>query len=574
MGFEVASTTTRSSSTTTTTSAPPSFAAGGCSLDPRDGADRVARVAAMLIDLARAQASRVLREGEPRRVANEGRPCVVRLRLETGREKRRVLGVLGDAASRGRFRRDGGNGNEGARRTRVIRDSRDERVTRDATWFDVRLVASLVAPRDARRVPREEQKRAASREKNKNEPRTETTELDSEEERAFSFRGNGGDVGDVDALDASLTRAALAATASALGGSFKREPATGPDAVGDGFACAFPLLAHSALPFGEDDDDDADAESFRLDPKLPELSFPASLERSLRDTPGNSTSREKSVRNPRTTRLEAVFHPSVSSGRRAHFRRILETYPGARVTTAKTAEAAEAAAAAALRAGSFALVVCASPTGLETTAAARAAVAAVAARETLVAAAAAADGAGADAGRRGAALPWQPRRGPGRACRASFRTPAPATTTSHATVLIRRRCASPASRLAATPGRRGGRDPGRERAAPFCSSRVCRRRAPATSGDTRRALRRAAAARRRRRRPAPPCAGNVPPRFLAARVVAAPGGVRPPRDQEQAASSELSRKSLARALRARVPGDAARRRRLARVRAFRRKERK
>ena len=161
VGFEVASTTTRSSSSTTTTSAPPSFAAGGCSLDPRDGADRVARVAAMLIDLARAQASRVLREGEPRRVANEGRPCVVRLRLETGREKRRVLGVLGDAASR-RERRDGnGNGNRGARRTRVG-DSRDERVKRDATWFDVRLVASLVAPRDARRVPREEQKRAAN----------------------------------------------------------------------------------------------------------------------------------------------------------------------------------------------------------------------------------------------------------------------------------------------------------------------------------------------------------------------------------------------------------------------------
>ena len=409
VGFEVAS-------TTTTTSAPPSFAAGGCSLDPRDGADRVARVAAMLIDLARAQASRVLREGEPRRVANEGRPCVVRLRLETGREKRRVLGVLGDAAGRGGFRRDGGNGNEGARRTRVIRDSRDERVTRDATWFDVRLVASLVAPRDARRVPREEQKRAASREKNKNEPRTETAELDLEEERAFSFRGNGGDVGDVDALDASLTRAALAATASALGGFFECEPATGPDAVGDGFACAFPLLAHSSLPFGEDDDDDADAESFRLDPKLPELSFPASLERSLRDTPGNSASREKSVRNPTTTRLEAVFHPSVSSGRRAHFRRILETYPGARVTVAKTAEAAEAAAAAALRAGSFALVVCASPTGLETTAAARAAVAAVAARGTLVAAAAAADARAGRAPKRGAA-PGSLREGPGRGVR-------------------------------------------------------------------------------------------------------------------------------------------------------------
>ena len=143
----------------------------------------------MLIDLARAQASRVLREGEPRRVANEGRPCVVRLRLETGREKgassassatRRVAAAFGATVE---------TGNEGARRTRVIRDSRDERVTRDATWFDVRLVASLVAPRDARRVPREEQKRAASREKNKNEPRTETTELDSEEERAFRFAG-------------------------------------------------------------------------------------------------------------------------------------------------------------------------------------------------------------------------------------------------------------------------------------------------------------------------------------------------------------------------------------------------
>ena len=495
MGFEVASTTTRSSSTTTTTSAPPSFAAGGCSLDPRDGADRVARVAAMLIDLARAQASRVLREGEPRRVANEGRPCVVRLRLETGREKRRVLGVLGDAAGRGRFRRDGGNGNEGARRTRVIRDSRDERVTRDATWFDVRLVASLVAPRDARRVPREEQKRAASREKNKNEPRTETTELDSEEERAFSFRGNGGDVGDVDALDASLTRAALAATASALGGSFKREPATGPDAVGDGFACAFPLLAHSALPFGEDDDDDADAESFRLDPKLPELSFPASLERSLRDTPGNSTSREKSVRNPRTTRLEAVFHPSVSSGRRAHFRRILETYPGARVTTAKTAEAAEAAAAAALRAGSFALVVCASPTGLETTAAARAAVAAVAARETLVAAAAAADVRGEDAGRRGAALLLAAFGGDlDAACDAAREASADAGAgdddESRDGSDSQTRRASPASRLAATPESPGEDETRDETArAPFCSSfEFVAAASPATSEEIHAAL--------------------------------------------------------------------------------------
>ena len=461
VGFEAASTTTHS--------APPSFAAGGCSLDPRDGADRVARVAAMLLDLARAQASRVLREGEPRRVANEGRPCVVRLRLETGRKKRRVLGALGDAAGRGRARRDVGNGNEGARRTRVIRDSRDERVTRDATWFDVRLVASLVAPRDARRVPREEQKRR-SREY---EPRTETAELDSEEERAFSFRGNGVDVGDVDALDASLTRAALAATASALGGSFKREPATGPDAVGDGFACAFPLLAHSALPFGEDDDDDADAESFRLDPKLPELSFPANLERTLRDTPGNG------VRNPTTTRLEAVFHPSVSSGRRAHFRRILETYPGARVTTAKTAEAAEAAAAAALRAGSFALVVCASPTGLETTAAARAAVAAVAARETLVAAAAAADVRGVDAGRRGAALLLAAFGGDlDAACDAAREASADAAagdddeSRSGPETHSQTRRASPTSRLAATPespGEDETRDETSHRA-PFCSS--------------------------------------------------------------------------------------------------------
>ena len=477
VGFEVAS-------TTTTTSAPPSFAAGGCSLDPRDGADRVARVAAMLIDLARAQASRVLREGEPRRVANEGRPCVVRLRLETGREKRRVLGVLGDAAGRGGFRRDGGNGNEGARRTRVIRDSRDERVTRDATWFDVRLVASLVAPRDARRVPREEQKRAASREKNKNEPRTETTtELDSEEERAFSFsfRGNGGDVGDVDALDASLTRAALAATASALGGFFECEPATGPDAVGDGFACAFPLLAHSALPFGEDDDDDADAESFRLDPKLPELSFPANgrFERSLRDTPGNGTSATRAegptrdaVRNPTTTRLEAVFHPSVSSGRRAHFRRILETYPGARVTVAKTAAAAEAAAAAALRAGSFALVVCASPTGLETTAAARAAVAAVAARETLVAAAAAADARGEDAGRRSAAMLLAAfGRDLDAACDAAREASADAGAGDDDESRSKGRRASPASRLAATPESPGEDETRDETArAPFRSS--------------------------------------------------------------------------------------------------------
>ena len=501
VGFEVASTTTRSSSSTTTTSAPPSFAAGGCSLDPRDGADRVARVAAMLIDLARAQASRVLREGEPRRVANEGRPCVVRLRLETGREKRRVLGVLGDAASR-RERCDGNrNGNRGARRTRVG-DSRDERVKRDATWFDVRLVASLVAPRGARRVPREEQKRR-SREY---EPRTETAELDSEEERAFSFsfRGNVGDVGDVDALDASLTRAALAATASALGGSFKREPATGPDAVGDGFACAFPLLAHSALPFGEDDDDDADAESFRLDPKLPELSFPANgrFERSLRDTPGNGTSATRAegptrdaVRNPTTTRLEAVFHPSVSSGRRAHFRRILETYPGARVTTAKTAEAAEAAAAAALRAGSFALVVCASPTGLETTAAARAAVAAVAARETLVAAAAAADVRGEDAGRRGAALLLAAFGGDlDAACDAAREASANAGAgdddESRGGPDSQTRRASPASRLAATP-ESPGEDETRDETsrAPFCSSfEFVAAASPATSEEIHAAL--------------------------------------------------------------------------------------
>ena len=529
VGFEVAS-------TTTTTSAPPSFAAGGCSLDPRDGADRVARVAAMLIDLARAQASRVLREGEPRRVANEGRPCVVRLRLETGREKRRVLGVLGDAAGRGGFRRDGGNGNEGARRTRVIRDSRDERVTRDATWFDVRLVASLVAPRDARRVPREEQKRAASREKNKNEPRTETTtELDSEEERAFSFsfsRRNGGDVGDVDALDASLTRAALAATASALGGFFECEPATGPDAVGDGFACAFPLLAHSALPFGEDDDDDADAESFRLDPKLPELSFPASLERSLRDTPGNSTSRETSVRNPTTTRLEAVFHPSVSSGRRAHFRRILETYPGARVTVAKTAEAAEAAAAAALRAGSFALVVCASPTGLETTAAARAAVAAVAARETLVAAAAAADARGEDAGRRSAAMLLAAfGRDLDAACDAAREASADAGAGDDDESRSKGRRASPASRLAATPESPGEDETRDETArAPFRSSfEFVAAASPATSEEIHAAL--CAALRRGAKAAAAAAAADAAARRERAAAVsarrassAAPGG--------------------------------------------------
>ena len=546
-GFEVASTTTRSSTTTTTTSAPPSFAAGGCSLDPRDGADRVARVAAMLIDLARAQASRVLREGEPRRVANEGRPCVVRLRLETGREKRRVLGVLGDAAGHGRARRDvSGNGNLlGARRTRVG-DSRDERVTRDATWFDVRLVASLVAPRDARRVPREEQKRR-SREY---EPRTETAELDSEEERAFSFRGNGVDVGDVDALDASLTRAALAATASALGGSFKREPATGPDAVGDGFACAFPLLAHSALAFGEDDDDDADAESFRLDPKLPELSFPANLERTLRDTPGNA------VRNPTTTRLEAVFHPSVSSGRRAHFRRILETYPGARVTTAKTAEAAEAAAAAALRAGSFALVVCASPTGLETTAAARAAVAAVAARETLVAAAAAADVRGVDAGRRGAALLLAAFGGDlDAACDAAREASADAgagdddnQSRGGPETNSQTRRASPASRLAATPespGEDETRDETSHRA-PFCSSfEFVAAASPATSEEIHAAL--CAALRRGAEAAAAAAAADAAARRERAAAVsarrassAAPGGVRSRRLSDRSDDGEFA----------------------------------
>ncbi len=544
VGFEVASTTTRSSTTTTTTSAPPSFAAGGCSLDPRDGADRVARVAAMLIDLARAQASRVLREGEPRRVANEGRPCVVRLRLETGREKRRVLGVLGDAAGHGRARRDVGNGNQGARRTRVG-DSRDERVTRDATWFDVRLVASLVAPRDARRVPREEQKRQ-SREY---EPRTETAELDSEEERAFSFRGNGVDVGDVDALDASLTRAALAATASALGGSFKREPATGPDAVGDGFACAFPLLAHSALPFGEDDDDDADAESFRLDPKLPELSFPANLERTLRDTPGNG------VRNPTTTRLEAVFHPSVSSGRRAHFRRILETYPGARVTTAKTAEAAEAAAAAALRAGSFALVVCASPTGLETTAAARAAVAAVAARETLVAAAAAADVRGVDAGRRGAALLLAAFGGDlDAACDAAREASADAgagdddESRGGPETNSQTRRASPASRLAATPespGEDETRDETSHRA-PFCSSfEFVAAASTATSEEIHAAL--CAALRRGAEAAAAAAAADAAARRERAAAVsarrassAAPGGVRSRRLSDRSDDGEFA----------------------------------
>jgi hypothetical protein len=75
----VSETTSGHTSARTTT-----FAAGGCSLDPRDGADRVACVASMLVDLARKQAAFVLREGEPRRAANEGRPCVVRLRLEFG----------------------------------------------------------------------------------------------------------------------------------------------------------------------------------------------------------------------------------------------------------------------------------------------------------------------------------------------------------------------------------------------------------------------------------------------------------------------------------------------------------
>ena len=448
----------------------------------------------------------------------------------------------------------------GADRTRVIRDSRDERVTRDATWFDVRLVASLVAPRDARRVPREEQKRAASREKNKNEPRTETTELDSEEERAFSFRGNGGDVGDVDALDASLTRAALAATASALGGSFKREPATGPVAVGDGFACAFPLLAHSALPFGEDDDDDADAESFRLDPKLPELSFPASLERSLRDTPGNSTSREKSVRNPRTTRLEAVFHPSVSSGRRAHFRRILETTPGGRDHRQNRRGGGggrgRGSARGELRARRVRV-----PDGSETTAAARAA---VAARET----SARAPRRTRETRSRGARCSWQPSAGTRtrrRRARGS-RTPAPATTTSH----VLRRPARVARVAARGDARVAGEDgPGDETArAPFCSSfEFVAAASPGHPRDTRRALPRrrgaeaaaaaaAADAAARRERAAAASARRVVPRSRRRPLA-------PLSDRADDGEFAEIRGNRPRALRARVP-EAARRRRLAR----------
>ena len=335
------------------------FAAGGCSLDRRDGADRVACVAAMLVDLARRQSRSVLEKGEPRRVANEGRPCVVRLRLEFGPP--------------------GGADGVGERSHLAARRARG----RKATWTTTRLAASLTAPRDARRVVRENKARSSVSYRSDAEeaaPNPRATESESESER-----------------DASLTRAALVHAASALGGSFTKEPATGPDAVGETFACAFPLLITSASlgVLGEEEEEEDAADSFRLDPKLPDLF--------ARRTNFGTASDDGHPRAPRA-HVEAVFHPSVSSGRRAHCRRILEAYPGARVVTAATAEAATAATAAALRGGRFALVVCASPTGLETTAAARAAVAAVAARETLAAAAAAAETRREDAGRRGAAL--------------------------------------------------------------------------------------------------------------------------------------------------------------------------
>ena len=367
----------RTSARTTLTT----FAAGGCSLDPRDGADRVARVAAMLVDLARKQAAFVLREGEPKRAANEGRPCVVRLRLEFGGADGVPRGGgLGQTDTRkgvsARQKRGGGGAPIFlAGRTR-------ERARNGATWTTMRLVASLVAPRDAKRVPRSE-RAALVGEKKKSAKKVSPDATRGNREKAgkerlrlvhpfaegsFSDTEEDGEVyfekpRESEDVDACLTRAALAATAAAMGGCFTREPATGPDAVGDAFACAFPLLAQSALDREEgrslsDDDDDDDVESFRLEPKLPELFAPEKTER----LPGEKASafppprRETRDSVHERTRLEAVFHPSVSSGRRAHCRRILETYPGTRVTTAKTAEAAAAATAAALRGGSFALV--------------------------------------------------------------------------------------------------------------------------------------------------------------------------------------------------------------------------
>ena len=90
--------------------------------------------------------------------------------------------------------------------------------------------------------------------------------------------------------------------------------------------------------------------------------------------------------------------------RRAHARRLLESYPFVKTRVAKTAASAVELAVRGLRNGSFVVVVCASPTGERTTAHTRAAVAAVAAHETLVEATRVAQVAGEDKHHRAAPL--------------------------------------------------------------------------------------------------------------------------------------------------------------------------
>lgn len=355
------------------------FACGGVSMDQRDGVDRVVAICATLVDLTRCEALTELQLDETQRIANSGTPATVRLRMEVGR--------VGDWSAEQRGMSRDKLVEKKASRISFDRYGGKRRLTEDAKtlqWTEVRLVASLVVPKDAKRQIQRSRRPSMNGRMNK------SRNLDDEVSDDDQNNQNS---------EHSVALSALRRTASAMGGYLATEPATGPDTVGNSFAVHVLLLN---LPLNQlnEDEDDLSSSTFLLDPKLPEPFASTLLNAAQRGTNGLSDAFERKVNNI----VECVFHPSVSSGRRAHARRLLETYPGVKVTTAKTSAATVTLLQQALRNGAFVVVVCASPTGSSATASARAAVAAVAAHDTLVEATAAAEIPTEESGFRAAAI--------------------------------------------------------------------------------------------------------------------------------------------------------------------------